>query len=200
MIGYLQGTVSHLFGDYCFLNVGGVGYRIFTPLSTLTNLSVGQSALLFTSLQVREDAMLLYGFLTQAEYDLFIHLTSVSGIGPKVAVGVLSSMRPSEFQLAIGRKDIALLTKIPGIGKKTAERLILELKDKMGTLESNESGELSVGAQETDDDLMGQALAALTVLGYSQSESLGALKKVSGNGEFTLEKLIKMALRDLSGR
>ncbi|MDU2066354.1 MAG: Holliday junction branch migration protein RuvA, partial [Sporomusaceae bacterium] len=158
MIGYLKGQISHLFTDYCFIDVQGVGYRVFIPLSTRQKLSVGLTATLFTSLQVREDAMLLYGFFTQAEYDLFIHLTSVSGIGPKVALSVLSVMKPEEVQAAISQKNVALLTKIPGIGKKTAERLILELKDKLGALETDEEL-LAVGDELTDRDAYSEALA-----------------------------------------
>ncbi len=198
MIGYLKGNISHLFADFCFIDVAGVGYRVFLPLSTRQKLSVGLFTTLFTSLQVREDAMLLYGFITQAEYDLFIHLTSVTGIGPKVALSALSVMTPDGFRVAVSQKDIAALTKIPGIGKKTAERMILELKDKMGAIEDGTVSSLAAIAS-SDDDRLSQVMAALTALGYSQSESMSVLKDVDSSG-LTVEQLIKMALKEFVRR
>ena len=197
MIGYLKGQISHLFADFCFIDVAGVGYRVFVPFSTRQKLSIGLSITLFTSLQVREDAMLLYGFITQAEYDLFIHLTSVTGIGPKVALSALSAMTPETFRVAVSQKDIAVLTKIPGIGKKTAERMILELKDKIGSVEVTEVSSLT--DSEVDNECLSEALAALTVLGYSQSESMSVLKKADSSN-CTVEQLIKMALKEFARR
>lgn len=197
MIGYLKGQISHLFADFCFIDVAGVGYRVFVPFSTRQKLSIGLTITLFTSLQVREDAMLLYGFITQAEYDLFIHLTSVTGIGPKVALSALSAMTPETFRVAVSQKDITVLTKIPGIGKKTAERMILELKDKIGTVEAVEDSSLT--ECEVDNDQLSEALAALTVLGYSQSESMSVLKKADSSN-CTVEQLIKMALKEFARR
>lgn len=198
MIAYLTGEISHLFADFCFINVGGIGYRVFVPLSTRQQLSVGLNVTLFTSLQVREDAMLLYGFSTQGEYELFIHLTSISGVGPKVALSVLSVMRPDVFCLAISQNDIMALTKIPGIGKKTAERIILELKDKIG------AGDSLLSVSQADlkivgNDQLSEAVAALTALGYSRSESMSVLKDIDTNS-LTVEQLLKMALKEFARR
>jgi len=198
MIAYLTGEISHLFADFCFINVGGIGYRVFVPLSTRQQLSIGLNVTLFTSLQVREDAMLLYGFSTQGEYELFIYLTSISGVGPKVALSVLSVMRPDVFCLAISQNDIMALTKIPGIGKKTAERIILELKDKIG------AGDSLLSVSQADlkivgNDQLSEAVAALTALGYSRSESMSVLKDIDTNS-LTVEQLLKMALKEFARR
>ena len=124
MIGYVRGQVSHLFVDYCFIDVQGVGYRLHISAATRQKLSVGTAVTLFTYLNVREDALLLYGFYTQPEYDLFNKLISVSGIGPKVAMGMLSAITVDNLCRAIQQKQLGILTKLPGIGKKSAERLI----------------------------------------------------------------------------
>ena len=127
MIGYLKGVISHIFVNSCFIDVHGVGYRTYAPASTLDTLCVGQEAMLYTYMSVREDAIVLYGFATQDEYDLFMLLIGVNGVGPKVALGILSAGTADSFRLAVHQKDIKGLTKMPGIGKKTAERIVLEL-------------------------------------------------------------------------
>jgi Holliday junction DNA helicase RuvA len=167
MIGYIRGTVAQLAADYCFLDVQGIGYRVFIPLSTRRELAVGEVATLFTYLNVREDALLLYGFATDEEYQLFTNLLAVSGIGPKVALGVLSTLSPREFSLAIFEKNIARITKIPGIGKKTAERMILELKDKLGVQHDDDSVAGDVMAESMNTDNQQEALEALMALDYT---------------------------------
>ncbi len=200
MIGYIRGNVSFLFSEYCFIDVNGVGYRIFIPGSTHGKLSVGSTVLLFTYMHVREDAILLYGFFTQEEYDIFLLLLSVGGIGPKVALNVLSVISPTEFITAISHKNVAALTRIPGIGKKTAERMILELKEKVGSIHQEE-----VGAEAVDDgelpieDVRNQALLALQTLGYHQAEAIPVLKKIS-TGYQTVEEVIRLALKELGRR
>ena len=201
MIGYLHGRVTHLMVDYCLLDVRGVGYRVFIADSTRTKLKLGQEATLFTYLNVREDALLLYGFYSSDEYELFLQLISVAGIGPKVALGILSTVSPDDFRIAVSQKNISLLTKIPGIGKKTAERLILELKDKIGAIATGEerSDEAST-VLNANDDVGSQALQALLALGYSQAEVAPALRKSAGAVK-TVEEAIKLVLREMvSGR
>ncbi|MCE5286770.1 MAG: Holliday junction branch migration protein RuvA [Pelosinus sp.] len=199
MIGFLHGIVTHIFTDSCFLDVQGVGYRVFVADTDSRRLVVGEKTQLFTYLSVREDALLLYGFYTQDEYDLFIHLISVSGIGPKVAMGILSTVQPDEFKIAICQKNIAILTKLPGIGKKTAERIILELKDKLGEIgDANNSQEINAVTPEAGDST-GEAVQALTALGYSQAEAMTAIKKL-GKSTNSVEELIKLALKELSRR
>lgn len=196
MIGYVCGTVTHLFADSCFVNVHGVGYRVFVPASTRQNLTKGGEVTLFTYLNVREDALLLFGFISQQEYDLFMLLTSVSGIGPKVALGILSAVRPSEFSLAVSQKNFALLTKIPGIGKKTAERIVLELKDKLGD-GGEEAGPTAV-LPDMPGNIQGEAMQALLALGYTQQEISPVLRKAGNAG--SVEEIIKIALKEFAGR
>lgn len=198
MIGYVRGIVSHLLIDYCLIDVQGVGYRVFISNATRTKLATGKEAQLFTYLNVREDAMLLYGFYTQAEYALFLQLISVSGIGPKVALGMMSAITAENLCKAIQQKQVAMLTKLPGIGKKTAERLILELHDKM------KSGGESVDAQlaETvafDADYLTEASQALAALGYTQAEFTPILRGAPERLK-TAEELIKHALKAFAGR
>lgn len=198
MIGYLRGEVSHLFSDYCFLDVQGVGYRVFIPESTRQKITLNKSVLLFTYLSVREDAMLLYGFFSQDEYELFLHLISVSGIGPKVAIGILSSISVQEFRTAISQKKMAVLTKLPGVGKKTAERMLLELKDKIGQLDMNQSIEEDRFIPEFSDNIVSQAAQALASLGYSQAEITPVLKKCQPDAMQSVEHLIKFALKEFN--
>lgn len=201
MIGYVRGEVSHLFPDSCFVDVQGVGYRLHISAATRQKLVAGESATLYTYLNVREDALMLYGFYATDEYDMFLQLIGVTGIGPKVALGILSAVSPDGFRLAVSQKNLGILTKIPGIGKKTAERLILELKDKIG--EAKGAGE-EIGGQAgwiaPTDDVQSQALMALLALGYSQGEIQPVLRKVAGKAQ-TVEEAIKLVLREMaSGR
>ena len=122
MIGYIRGKVTALFKDSCFLEAGGIGYRIFISDKTRQQLAKGEEAKLLTYMSVREDAILLYGFLGKEEYDLFLLLISISKVGPKVAMGILSAMTPSAFVGAITTGSVTRLTKLPGIGKKSAQR------------------------------------------------------------------------------
>lgn len=200
MIGYLKGTVSHLYNEHCFLDVQGVGYRVFVPASTRQQLATGAAATLFTHLNVREDALLLYGFATADEYELFQHLITITGVGPKVALGVLSAIAPAEFRAAVSRKDATLLTRIPGIGKKTAERMILELKDKLGLPDAPApAGTKAALVGDVPQDARQEALAALAALGYSQGEIIPALQRVATEGA-TAEALIKLVLKEFATR
>ncbi|MBQ8682494.1 MAG: Holliday junction branch migration protein RuvA [Selenomonadales bacterium] len=194
MIGYLEGTISHTFADSCFVNVGGVGYRVFIAASARNRLKLGQHARLFTYLSVREDAMTLYGFLSQEEYDLFMHLTGISGIGPKVALGILSAIEPNAFCKAVGQKQTSVLVKLPGIGKKTAERIIVELHDKLGQFAAydDEDAEDDFAAEPTGET--DEIVQALVGLGYTQAEVLPVVKRLDLSQP--IEVLIKQALRE----
>lgn len=202
MIGYVCGQVSHLFTDHCFVNVQGVGYRLYISIATRQKLVIGEMVTLFTYLNVREDALLLYGFFSSEEYDLFLHLISVTGIGPKVALGILSSVNPDGFRLAVSQNNISILTRIPGIGKKTAERLILELKDKLGDLAGATNVSFSDAGiiSKNINDIYGQALQALLALGYSQGEITPVLRTAATDAK-TVEDAIRLVLREMgSGR
>lgn len=194
MIGYVEGTISHAFADSCFVNVGGVGYRVFIAVSTRNRLKIGQEARLFTYLSVREDAMTLYGFLSQEEYDLFMQLTGISGIGPKVALGILSAIEPQAFCKAVGQKQTSVLVKLPGIGKKTAERIIVELHDKLGYFSANneESSGEDYAVESTGE--MTEVVQALVGLGYTQAEVLPVVRRLDLSKP--IEVLIKQALRE----
>ena len=195
MIGYLQGKVTYLLADHAFLEVQGVGYRLFISDTTRRELRLNEEARLFTYLSVREDALQLYGFATQREYDTFQLLISVSGIGPKVALGILSHITLDGLCRAIQNKQTTILTKLPGIGKKSAERLVLELKDKV-SYTGDEEELVLVSEDEVADDKIAEAQAALVSLGYTQAEITPALKKAA-KGKDTAE-IIKLALKFLS--
>lgn len=202
MIGYLKGVISHIFVNSCFIDVHGVGYRTYAPASTLDTLCVGQEAMLYTYMSVREDAIVLYGFATQDEYDLFMLLIGVNGVGPKVALGILSAGTADSFRLAVHQKDIKGLTKMPGIGKKTAERIALELQDKIGPVASEDAGAADLGNSAAPglSDILAETLAALTSLGYSEQEVLPVAESHLA-GCTTVEQLLKETLKALgSGR
>ena len=202
MIGYLKGVISHIFVNSCFIDVHGVGYRTYAPASTLDTLCVGQEAMLYTYMSVREDAIVLYGFATQDEYDLFMLLIGVNGVGPKVALGILSAGTADSFRLAVHQKDIKSLTKMPGIGKKTAERIVLELQDKIGPVASEDAGAADLGNSAAPglSDILAETLAALTSLGYSEQEVLPVAESHLA-GCTTVEQLLKETRKALgSGR
>ena len=196
MIGYLKGVISHIFVKSWFIDVHGVGYRTYAPASTLDTLCVGQEAMLYTYMSVREDAIVLYGFATQDEYDLFMLLIGVNGVGPKVALGILSAGTADSFRLAVHQKDIKSLTKMPGIGKKTAERIVLELQDKIGPVASEDAGAADLGNSAAPglSDILAETLAALTSLGYSEQEVLPVAESHLA-GCTTVEQLLKETLK-----
>lgn len=199
MIGYLKGIVTHLFREHCFIDVHGVGYRVFVPASTMEKLTIGKETTVFTYMNVREDAILLYGFATQDEYDLFMLLISVNGVGPKVALGVLSAVNPDGFRLAVHQKNIKVLTKMPGIGKKTAERIVLELQDKIGPVEDGAVADIAVPSTAASKGMMSEAVDALVGLGYSEQEILPVVEEKAGICQ-TVEQLIKEVLKALGSR
>lgn len=195
MIGFLRGKVAYLLTDCVFLDVQGVGYRVFISDATRQKLRLHEEAFVFTYLNVREDVMQLYGFASQEEYDIFQLLISVSGIGPKVALGVLSHITAEGLCRAIQQKQMAILTKLPGIGKKSAERLVLELKDKVAFAGAVSEAMTVSGTVEVPDDKLAEAQAALEALGYTQAEITPALRQAAGGK--TTEAIIKLALQQL---
>ena len=197
MIGYIRGKVTALFKDACFLEAGGIGYRIFISDKTRQRLSNGQEAKLLTYMAVREDAILLYGFLGQEEYDLFLMLLSVSKIGPKVAMGILSSMDPAQFVGAVKAQNVSRLTKLPGIGKKTAERLLVELKDKVGAFASEDMEGAVEAEAPKDDGITGEAVKALMSLGYEMEEIAPIMKRLAGSYT-NVSALVRAALREFA--
>lgn len=196
MIGFLRGKAVTIQTDFCLLDVNGVGYRVFIPQSTRNVLKLNETVQLFTYMNVYQDGITLYGFAAKEEYDFFQLLIGVSGIGPKVALGILSSISVDGLCRAIQEKQTAVLTKLPGIGKKSAERLILELRDKVGSTQGNPDA-LSDGDFSADvgTDTVSEAIAALQSLGYTQAEILPVMKKVKH--DVPPETIIKQALQFL---
>lgn len=199
MFYYLSGTVAHIAPYLAVIDCGGVGYACRTTNVTLSALTIGKPGKLYTHLNVREDAMELYGFATEEELNCFEMLIGISGVGPKAALSILSATPPERLALAIITGDEKALTTAPGIGKKIAQRIILELKDKLakGQL-GNPAGEAYGGSGVTviPENKASEASAALAVLGYSQSEISLALKGVDLE-TMTLEQIIKQALRKM---
>ena len=198
MIGFLRGQVAALKTDYCLLDVNGVGYRVFVAGSTRNKLRLKEEAQLFTYMNVYQDGITLYGFASEEEYDIFQLLIGVSGIGPKVALGILSAITVESLCKAIQNKQATVLTKLPGIGKKSAERLILELKDKVAFAAADDVEEILTLDMEgpLGDDMMSEAQAALIALGYSQAEIAPVLKKATKCK--STEEVIKLALKQLN--
>ena len=198
MIGFLRGQVAALKTDYCLLDVNGVGYRVFVSVSTRNKLRLKEEAHLFTYMNVYQDGITLYGFASEEEYDIFQLLIGVSGIGPKVALGILSAITVESLCKAIQNKQATVLTKLPGIGKKSAERLILELKDKVAFAAADDADEILTLDLEgpVGDDMMSEAQAALVALGYSQAEIAPVIKKATKCK--TTEEVIKFALKQLN--
>lgn len=196
MIGSLKGSVGQLATDYCIIETaGGVGYRVFMPAAHLAQLAQGAAAHVYVHTAVREDAIILYGFLSQEYYDLFELLLTVSGVGPKMALGILSAVKPDAFYLAVQSRDIKVLTKLPGIGKKTAERMLLELKDKVGTAADASAEGAPAGVPAAGSGAVAEAMEALASLGYTNSEIVPVIKQIADIDTLTSEAILKQALK-----
>jgi Holliday junction DNA helicase RuvA len=189
MIGRLTGVIAEKSPPQVVIDVAGVGYEVDVPMSTFFNLGgLGERAVLLTHLVVREDAHQLFGFLTQEERGTFRMLIKISGIGPKMALGLLSGLSVPELAQAVSRQEAGRLTKVPGVGKKTAERLLLELKGKLGP-------DLALPATVAND-AQADILQALVALGYSERDAAAALKVLPP--DVGVSEGIKLALKKLS--
>ena len=196
MIGFLRGVLMQKNPQELLLDVGGVGYRVLVPISTFCRLGdQGALAQLLIHTHVREDQLVLYGFATSSELGLFERLIAVSGVGPKVALGVLSGIEADDLVHAIRANDVARLTRVPGVGKKTAERLILELKDKIASFHPETSQPAAPSPKRND------LLSALDNLGYSSAEAeRAAAEALRLHPEASLGDLLREALRIISRR
>ena len=190
MYEYIKGEVVAKKHDYIVIDNAGIGYKIFTSINTMSKLQTNEHVLLHTYLHVREDAMILYGFFSQEELFLFNMLISISGIGPKAALSILSVLSYQEVATAVVCEDVASLSKAPGIGKKTAMRIILELKDKLKGLEIED---MEVKEQIQVSDKYSEAVNALLVLGYNTKYAKQALDKIYDEKD-SLQDIIKKAL------
>lgn len=197
MIGWLNGhVVDKQHPGKLVINVNGVGYDVETSLPTFFHIEVHEGAIpLHIHTIVREDALLLYGFLEKQERSLFRALIKVNGIGPKVAIAILSSISPQEFIQCIHQQNTLLLTKLPGIGKKTAERLMVEMKDSLQLFSANEKTEHQPLVPREQDE----AVSALEALGYKRQEVVKVMAKID-DGSKTCEQLIREGLQRLANR
>lgn len=195
MISYIKGELTEILEDAIVVETGGVGYHIMAPLSLLRELpDTGHRVKIYTHFQVKEDSMSLYGFLHREDVQIFRMLIGVSGIGPKGALGILSALSPDELRFAVLAEDAAAIARAPGIGKKTAQKCILELKDKLSLEDAvrfKTNHNQAVLASETFRD---EAVQALAALGYSAAEAMQAVKSAQGE---TTEELIKSALKQM---
>ncbi len=188
MIASLHGKVEALGSDWAIINVGGIGFQVYMPTSTLSALgAIGEEVKLHTYLHLREDNAALYGFASTDELGLFRNLISVSGLGPKLALAMLSAMNIEKLTMAIATSGADLLTEVPGIGKKMANRLILELKEKIG------AGWITTPAVQLAEE-NAEVVAALTSLGYSVSEATRAVASLPPDLKLSLEDKVKQAL------
>lgn len=195
MYYYINGTIAHKGQNFVVVDAGGVGYQISTSIASLEQIGeVGEKVKMYTHLNVREDAMDLFGFATVEEKEMFLNLTSVSGVGPKAALAILSVTTPARFAIAVVTNDVKTITKAQGVGPKLAQRVILELKDKLKT-EDLQLDSDSDDVVYSDTDNRSEAVSALVVLGYSANDAKKAVEKLDGT--LSVEELIKKALAKL---
>lgn len=198
MLYNLKGTLTVSDVNYIVVECGGVGFKCFTTLNTVKNIGkIGSEVNVYTHLAVREDAMDLYGFATLAELDAFKLLITVSGIGPKAAVAILSELTPDKLALCIASGDAKSITRAQGVGKKTAERVVLELKDKMGAIATGDNSEIVIAVSSvTESSNSAEAVDALVALGFSRSDAsvaVGAMDK-----SLSVDEMIRLGLKQLS--
>ncbi|MDR3756138.1 MULTISPECIES: Holliday junction branch migration protein RuvA [Enterocloster] len=206
MISYIKGPLTAIEEDVIVVEAGGVGMGIHVPLSVLDRLpGIGREVTVYTYFQVREDAMSLYGFLNRQDREMFRQLIGVNGVGPKAALGILSTMTPDDLRMAIVTGDAKAISRAPGIGPKTAQRLILDLKDKVSMEEV--LGNLALPSDGGTSAALGtigmgeaakEAVQALVALGYSNMEANKAVKQVEVTETMTAEDVLKASLRYLS--
>ncbi|MGN0252171.1 MAG: Holliday junction branch migration protein RuvA [Oliverpabstia sp.] len=202
MIGYIRGILDEADEQSVIIDNHGIGYRIFVPSSAFSGaLPIGKEVKIYTYLSVKEDAIQLYGFLTRDDLRMFRMLLGVNGIGPKAGLGILSALTADELRFAVLADDASSIAKAPGVGKKTAQKLILELKDKLNLEDAFEQKLANQAARDTSAVDTGsqvqEAVQALTALGYPGTEALRAVKKVEGAESMTVEEILKAALKKM---
>jgi Holliday junction DNA helicase RuvA len=199
MIGYLKGELAEVKESYIVLEVGNIGYEVYLPASALTQLpSRGSTIKIFTYLHVREDAISLFGFLTKDDLEMFKLLITVNGIGPKGALGILSAISADDIRFAVLAEDAKTIAKAPGIGSKTASKLILELKDKFKLETAFEQRLINQEEKRAGSGIFGkkeEAVQALTVLGYSGSDALRIVNQIEITEAMTSEEILKQCLK-----
>ena len=198
MIYNVKGTLTYIDAQFVVVECGGVGFKCFTTLNTSKSVGqIGGEVNLYTYLSVREDAMDLFGFSTVTELDAFKMLITVSGVGPKAAISVLSELTPDRLALAIASSDTKAIIKANGIGKKTAERIVLELKDKMANVASGDlSSAVASAGSIVEESASAEAVAALVALGFSQSDAAVAVGQMDKS--LSADEMIRLGLKQLS--
>ena len=196
MIGFVEGIIEYIDVDKVVVNNNGVGYNVFMPASQIDTLNVDETVRVFTYLNVREDAMQLFGFLTRDDLEVFKLLITVNGIGPKGGLAVLSTITTDDLRVAVISEDAKAISKAPGTGAKTAQKVIIELKDKLN-LEDVLEPKLDANFQVNDNNSMSEAVMALVALGYSQADAYRAVKSIDNIEELDVENVIKMALKKI---
>lgn len=202
MISYIKGELAEITENGIVVECNQIGYEINVPLSVMNELpNTGDEVKIYTYLYVREDALKLYGFLTRDDLLIFKLLITVNGIGPKGALGILSTITPDDLRFAVLEDDVKTISKAPGIGKKTAGKLILELKDKLKLedafdtkLEKNEA----IQTNTSSSDIRNEAIMALTALGYSSGDAMKAVRKVTITENMEVEEVLKSSLKYIS--
>ena len=198
MFAYIKGSLEEKGNNYVVIEVSGIGYKIFMSETAISKMcDLGETIKVHTYYYVREDNISLYGFLTKEELKMFELLLSVSGIGAKSAITMLSNISPSSFALAVISNDVNSLKKIPGVGPKSAQRIILELKDKLKTQQAIEEESLEIKVEIQKSENVSEAMEALQILGYNKREVEKAFEKIA-NTDVSVEELIKKALSLLS--
>lgn len=201
MYSYLKGELVEIFEDTIVIEVNNIGYNVRIPASMIDMLKGrGQELKVYTYLYVKEDAMQLYGFFTRDDLNIFKLLLGVNGIGPKGALAILSVMTPDDLRFAVLGEDAKAIAKAPGIGNKTAQRMIIELKDKLNLEDAFEAKTAHMAERQTTGvpSVKNEAVQALTALGYSSSEALKALNSIELTPELTVEEVLKLALKQMS--
>ena len=198
MISILRGTVASVGLDHIAIVVGGIGFRVHVTPAFAQGASRDQEMTVFTSMIVREDSMTLYGFESADERDVFTKLLSVSGIGPKIALAALAVLRPDDLRRAVRDQDLTALQRIPGVGKKSAQRMALEIGDKLGTPAALPGGEIAAAPVPTEDAVASEVSAALVGLGWSEAQAAKAIEELAGSG-LGASDMLRAALVSLGG-
>lgn len=198
MISYIKGELTEIFDDAIVVENNGIGFNIRVPASVISEFSVvGEQVKVYTYLQIREDAHSLYGFLTRDDLDIFKMLINVNGIGPKGALAILSTITPDDLRFAILSDDVKLISSTPGIGAKTAQKLIIELKDKIKLADAFEQALSHQETEAADMSARNEAAEALVALGYGNAEALRAVRGVENAEQKDSETILKEALKKL---
>lgn len=202
MLVYVKGELVSLSEDGIVVENNGIGYEIKVPMSVMNELpQIGSSVKIYTYLYVREDAQKLYGFLTKDDLSVFKLLITVNGIGPKGALGILSAITPDDLRFAVLSEDVKAISKAPGIGTKTASKLILELKDKLkleDAFEQRFEHQTQEENRNKSTEMTNEAVLALVSLGYSNTDALKAVRKVTITDKMSVEELLKLSLKHIS--